>query len=176
MGKQKIEMKKLENEDARHVCFSKRKAGIFSKASELATLCGAEITIVMDSPAGSPYPFGSPTINLVVDRFLSGGLALPTMGTQEACRLSLVQELNHQCMRISNQLDAAKKRRTMLEDRLKALVESNQQVRKVENFEELNPVEFKEMEQFLYGLKEIIHFNIWKNLSGGPSTSNSGKM
>ncbi|XP_008240414.1 PREDICTED: agamous-like MADS-box protein AGL62 [Prunus mume] len=41
-GRQKIEMKRIENQDDRLVTFSKRRSGVNKKASELATLCGAE--------------------------------------------------------------------------------------------------------------------------------------
>ncbi|ONK64905.1 uncharacterized protein A4U43_C07F31330 [Asparagus officinalis] len=57
--KQKIEMKRLESEDARRVCFSKYKTDIFSKASELATLYGAEVAVLLYSPMGKPYLFDS---------------------------------------------------------------------------------------------------------------------
>ncbi|ESR34593.1 hypothetical protein CICLE_v10006427mg [Citrus x clementina] len=45
-GRQKIEIKKIENEDDRMITFSKRRSGIHKKASELVTLTGAEIGIV----------------------------------------------------------------------------------------------------------------------------------
>lgn len=38
MGRQKIEIKKIENEEARQVTFSKRRTGLFKKASELSIL------------------------------------------------------------------------------------------------------------------------------------------
>ncbi|MBA0881261.1 hypothetical protein Goshw_016791 [Gossypium schwendimanii] len=40
-GKQKIEIKKIENEDDRLISFSKRRFGIYKKISELSTLCGS---------------------------------------------------------------------------------------------------------------------------------------
>lgn len=42
-GKQRIEMKKRENKDARYISFSKRGNGVFVKASELSTLCSADL-------------------------------------------------------------------------------------------------------------------------------------
>ncbi|KAK8967135.1 Agamous-like MADS-box protein AGL61 [Platanthera guangdongensis] len=41
MGRQKIAMKIIEREEARQVCFSKRRAGLFKKATELSILGGA---------------------------------------------------------------------------------------------------------------------------------------
>lgn len=71
-GKQKIEIKKIEDEDARYISFSKRRNGIYAKASDLATLCGVEIAVVVFSPTGRPHSFGSPSVTSIIDRFLSG--------------------------------------------------------------------------------------------------------
>lgn len=43
--------------------------GIFKKASELAILCGAEIAIIVYSPAGKAFTFGSPDIDFVLDKY-----------------------------------------------------------------------------------------------------------
>nr|AIZ95438.1 MADS42 [Apostasia odorata] len=69
MGKQKIEIKKIENEDARLVSFSKRRSGLFNKASCLATLCGVDVAVVVFSPAGTPYSFGSPRVEMISIEF-----------------------------------------------------------------------------------------------------------
>ncbi|XWS62495.1 hypothetical protein CRYUN_Cryun06bG0016000 [Craigia yunnanensis] len=42
-GRQKFEIKKLEDESSRQVTFSKRRNGLFKKASERCVLCGAKI-------------------------------------------------------------------------------------------------------------------------------------
>ncbi|XP_022728549.1 MADS-box protein CMB2-like [Durio zibethinus] len=39
-GRQRIEIKKLEDKSKRQVTFSKRRRGLFNKAKELSTLCG----------------------------------------------------------------------------------------------------------------------------------------
>nr|QWX93778.1 MADS-box protein 39 [Cunninghamia lanceolata] len=69
MGKIKIPIKKLEIPNKRQVCFSKRMMGIFKKASELSIMCGAEIAIIVYSPAGKAFTFGSPDIDFVVDKY-----------------------------------------------------------------------------------------------------------
>lgn len=173
-GKQKIEMKRLESEDARYVCFSKRKAGIHSKASELATLCGAEVAIVLDSPTGCPYTFGSPGVNQVAERFLSGGITMRGLGAHEARRLSIVQDLNRRCMEISNLLDATKKRKVALEERLNSLIQANQQVEKFEKMDELSLIELLEMKKSIYELKKRIGSHYFQQLTGGTSSSTYG--
>ncbi|KAK1257854.1 Agamous-like MADS-box protein AGL62 [Acorus gramineus] len=67
MGRKKIEMKKIEKEDALQVCFSKRKKGLFKKASELSLLCGAEIAIIVFSPSGKAYIFAQPSLDSIIN-------------------------------------------------------------------------------------------------------------
>ncbi|CAN1769992.1 Agamous-like MADS-box protein AGL28 [Linum perenne] len=52
---QKMSIKKILNKSNLQVTFSKRRAGLFKKASELCTLCGVEITVIVFSPAGKAY-------------------------------------------------------------------------------------------------------------------------
>ncbi|OEL32812.1 hypothetical protein BAE44_0006171 [Dichanthelium oligosanthes] len=55
LGRQKIEVRPVERPDALHMCFFKRRSGLFSKATELAALCGAHNAFIMFSPSGKPY-------------------------------------------------------------------------------------------------------------------------
>ncbi|ESR34585.1 hypothetical protein WN944_024361 [Citrus x changshan-huyou] len=68
-------MKKIENKDDRMITLSKRRSGIYKKASELVTLTSTEIGIVVSSLSGKPYSFGHPSIEAVVNRIL--GLTQP---------------------------------------------------------------------------------------------------
>ncbi|XP_054777298.1 MADS-box protein JOINTLESS-like [Prosopis cineraria] len=52
MTRQKIEIKKIDNITARQVTSSKRRRGLFKKAHELATLCDAEIALIVFSATG----------------------------------------------------------------------------------------------------------------------------
>ncbi|XP_009627466.2 agamous-like MADS-box protein AGL62 [Nicotiana tomentosiformis] len=70
-GRQKVDMVKMQNESNLQVTFSKRRAGLFKKASDLCTLCGAEVALVVFSPGKKVYSFGHPRVDLVVDRFLT---------------------------------------------------------------------------------------------------------
>ncbi|KAK6945938.1 Transcription factor, MADS-box [Dillenia turbinata] len=69
-GRQKIRIAKIQNKNHLQVTFSKRKAGIFKKASELSILCGVQVAIVLSSPAGKIFSFGNPDVNSLVNRFL----------------------------------------------------------------------------------------------------------
>ncbi|KAL6843258.1 hypothetical protein ACP4OV_026971 [Aristida adscensionis] len=74
-GRQKIEMKPIRNENARQVCFSKRRSILFQKASELTTLCGGEVAVITFSPGGNCFSFGNPSVYSVADRFFN----MPTL-------------------------------------------------------------------------------------------------
>ncbi|XP_038902722.1 agamous-like MADS-box protein AGL62 [Benincasa hispida] len=77
LGRQKIEIKKLEVKSRQQVTFSKRRAGLFNKAAELSILCGAEIAILVFSPTGKIYTFGHPNVDLLLDRSLTANFAPP---------------------------------------------------------------------------------------------------
>ncbi|MFQ6665701.1 hypothetical protein Gotur_032331 [Gossypium turneri] len=68
-GKQKIEIKIIENVDDRLIVFCKRRTGIYKKISELSTLCGGEILFIIFSPTRKPYSFGHPSVESVAKRF-----------------------------------------------------------------------------------------------------------
>uniref|UniRef100_A0ACD5T913 Uncharacterized protein n=1 Tax=Avena sativa TaxID=4498 RepID=A0ACD5T913_AVESA len=61
-GRKKIEIKLIECEDARQVCFSKRRKGLFNKATELAVMCGVEVAAIL-------FSYGHPSVESVLDRF-----------------------------------------------------------------------------------------------------------
>ncbi|KAL9256523.1 MADS-box protein JOINTLESS-like protein, partial [Drosera capensis] len=68
MVRQKIEIKKIDSTTARQVTFSKRRRGFFKKGQELATLCDAEIGVVVFSSTGKLYTFSSSRITDVFQR------------------------------------------------------------------------------------------------------------
>ncbi|XXG75787.1 hypothetical protein AAC387_Pa08g0290 [Persea americana] len=69
MGKRKIEMRKIENKNARQVCFSKRRQGLFQKTNELSILCGVYIAVLSFSPAGRLFSFANTDIDSILDRY-----------------------------------------------------------------------------------------------------------
>jgi hypothetical protein len=111
-GRQKIEIKKMTNESNMLVTFSKRRSGLFKKASELSTLCGAEVSLILFSPGGKVFSFGHPNVDTVIDRYLSRVPYENNVTTQfiEAQRSANLCELNSQLTRINNALDIEKKR------------------------------------------------------------------
>ncbi|MED6180550.1 hypothetical protein PIB30_011313 [Stylosanthes scabra] len=113
-GRQKIEMKKMNNESNLQVTFSKRRSGLFKKASELCTLCGADVALIVFSPGDKVFSFGHPNVETVIQRYLARAPTLQTpSGTLqfiEAHRSANVREFNSRLMQLNNQLEAEKKR------------------------------------------------------------------
>nr|GMC77949.1 agamous-like MADS-box protein AGL62 [Ipomoea batatas] len=133
-GRQRIEMVKIERKSNLEVTFSKRRGGLFKKASVLSTLCGADVAIIVFSPAGNKvFSFGHPTVEAVVERFLgednpapvneTGGGALATEQFIEAQRNARVQELNVELTRLEAVLEFEKKRGEAID----GIVEANRE-------------------------------------------------
>lgn len=114
-GRQRIEMKSIEGEEARQVCFSKRRPSLFKKASELSTLCGAEVAVVTFSPGGKCFSFGHPSTSSVADRFLAmrtfDGLTMGigSHGSQGSTGSS--HEMNQQVMELQQLMETEKRRK-----------------------------------------------------------------
>ncbi|KAF8111250.1 hypothetical protein N665_0076s0237 [Sinapis alba] len=67
-GRQKIEIKQINEESRRQVTFSKRRTGLFKKAAELSVLCGAQIGIITFSRRGRIYSFGN--VDTLIENYL----------------------------------------------------------------------------------------------------------
>ncbi|XP_044490234.1 agamous-like MADS-box protein AGL15 [Mangifera indica] len=69
MGRGKIEIKRIENSNSRQVTFSKRRAGLLKKAHELATLCDAEVAVIIFSNSGKLFEFSSSGMKKTLSRY-----------------------------------------------------------------------------------------------------------
>ncbi|KAJ4970810.1 hypothetical protein NE237_003909 [Protea cynaroides] len=126
-GRGKIEMKRIDNDAARQVTFSKRRAGIFKKAHELCTLSGAEVAILLYSPAGNVFSFGHPCVHSILDRFLDDG------GTPQESNFQLLdayceanlRQLNQRYTDLLAQLKKEKEKAKNLQAMVDGNVETN---------------------------------------------------
>ena len=105
-------MKKISNESSLQVNFSKRRSGLFKKASELCTLCGAYVTLIIFSPSEEVFSFGHPNVEIVIDRYLSqdppqNDDIMKFIGDN---RSTTVSELNVVLTRIKDELNNKKSR------------------------------------------------------------------
>jgi hypothetical protein len=111
LGRQKIPIEKIPKKSHLQVTFSKRRSGLFKKASELCTLCGVEIAIVVFSPADKAFSFGHPEVESIIDRYLSRNPPQESSSNQivEARRNSNVCDLNVQLTQLLSHLEIEKK-------------------------------------------------------------------
>ncbi|EYU33462.1 hypothetical protein ABFS82_11G073400 [Erythranthe guttata] len=59
MGRKKLEIKRIEDNSARMVCFSKRRNGLIKKAKELSVLCDVDVAAIIFSKRGKLYQYCS---------------------------------------------------------------------------------------------------------------------
>uniref|UniRef100_A0A7N0V295 MADS-box domain-containing protein n=1 Tax=Kalanchoe fedtschenkoi TaxID=63787 RepID=A0A7N0V295_KALFE len=119
-GRLKLPLKKLDKQSSRLVTFSKRKSGLFAKASELATLCAVQCAMIIFSPGGKAFSFGHPSTDEVVKRYMWGKNAPPipsnnplTQNLLEAHRRANLKALNAQLSEVSLACEAEKKKGKM---------------------------------------------------------------
>jgi len=111
LGRQKIPIEKIPKKSHLQVTFSKRRSGLFKKASELCTLCGVKIAIVVFSPANKAFSFGHPEVESIIDRYLSRNPPQESSSHQlvEAHRNANVRDLNVQLTQLLSHLEIEKK-------------------------------------------------------------------
>ena len=76
IGRQKIEIKKIEKKRSLEVTFSKRRTGLFKKAGELCFLCSVEVAVIVFSPGKGPSSSATPPRTLSSIAFC---IARPTL-------------------------------------------------------------------------------------------------
>ncbi|TXG47877.1 hypothetical protein EZV62_027171 [Acer yangbiense] len=171
-GKQKIEIKRIEDDNDRLVTFSKRRSGIFKKASEIVTLTGAEIGVIVFSPTGKPYSFGHPSIEAISNRFL-GVNPEPNNNANpfyEAFGQTRINELNKCHKNLLGQLDNLKKRDKMFKEMTK---EKNTQDWWEAPIDEMNLKEALEMGVKFEALSKLLLNKLNGKSFGGLGASSS---
>nr|GEW22468.1 agamous-like MADS-box protein AGL62 [Tanacetum cinerariifolium] len=91
-GRKRIEIKKIEKNNSLQVTFSKRRTGLFKKASELCVLTGAQVTIFVKSSADRMYVSGQPHVDALIEKHLqeknNDNVSLPMLpenGLNQSC-------------------------------------------------------------------------------------------
>jgi len=110
--RRRVEMKQVENEEDKLITFSKRRSGIYKKASELVTLCGSEVGVAIFSPSGKPYSFAHPSIDSIATRFRNRNHPqnVGANNLVESYRRLRIDELNQQHDELVDQINDDKAR------------------------------------------------------------------
>lgn len=69
MGRRKIDIQPLTNERNRTVTFTKRKAGLFKKAHELAILCEVDISVIIIGKNHKIYEYSSNEPERIIEKY-----------------------------------------------------------------------------------------------------------
>ncbi|KAG8385319.1 hypothetical protein BUALT_Bualt03G0030400 [Buddleja alternifolia] len=124
--------------------------GLFRKASELSILCGAEIAILVQSPAGKMFAFGHPSVEYLIDRFQTGLYFSPEMGAGSSSQYAQIfyGENNR-----SKYAEAV--RRLEIEKRMEEEKESAGKEREFWWDEPFEGMELHELEEYVEALEEL---------------------
>ncbi|KAK4835197.1 hypothetical protein QYF36_006680 [Acer negundo] len=148
-GRQKIEIKKLEDKNNRQVTFSKRRFGLFNKAMELSVLCGVEVGIIVFSPNGKMFVIGHPDFDTVLNRYLNGESPPPEMSASIPC----MQEHNKQYEKAVRELEKEKRKGKAIEEEKKVKKNNNNG-----GFwwdESIDKMRLEELEEYVKGLMKL---------------------
>ncbi|CAH8382586.1 unnamed protein product [Eruca vesicaria subsp. sativa] len=113
-GRKKIEIVKMDNDANIQVTFSKRRQSLFKKASELCTLCGVGMGVIVFSPGQKVFSFGTPDVRSVINNFQNHNhnpLIYSNDGLNPA-----IQNLNSILSQEVETLEIEKRRREVLDE------------------------------------------------------------
>ncbi|CAF2165343.1 hypothetical protein HID58_026194 [Brassica napus] len=113
-GRQKVPIAKMEKDANLQVTFSKRRQGLFKKASELCTLCRVGMGVIVFSPGQKVFSFGNPDVKSVLDNFKNHNHN-PLLYTQDGLNPT-IQNLNSLLTQEMAILEMEKKRKKELDE------------------------------------------------------------
>ncbi|KAL3833621.1 hypothetical protein ACJIZ3_008357 [Penstemon smallii] len=165
MGRQKIEIIKIKNKTRLQVTFTKRRLGLFKKASELSVLCGAKIAILVQSPGGKIFTFGNPSVESVLHSFQTGRMNFsPGFGNFDSrCKYDeAVRKLE---------------RENMIKNRMKEKFEEEGSSNKFWWDKSIEGLELHELEEYLEALEglkgnvldRVTNYTSWANCSSSSN-------
>ncbi|KZV48640.1 hypothetical protein F511_10326 [Dorcoceras hygrometricum] len=160
-GRKKIEIKKIENLSNRQVTFSKRRVGLFKKASEICILSGAEVAIIVHSLGKRVFAFGHPSTDAVIERFLKD-VAEPGSGGEardNCASTAKVRDFNKHYLDMCKELEMEKKRKEMIEAEKRAVEGCGYTVGGGGYWwdEPVDSMDVEDLEQYMTALGELIN-------------------
>ncbi|KAK3126322.1 hypothetical protein QOZ80_7AG0554870 [Eleusine coracana subsp. coracana] len=83
----------IENERDRNLTYFKRRSGLYKSATDLTTLTGAKVAIVVEAESGKKSAFGIPSANPIIESFLAQRAPVdPLIDEEEAARITYLQD------------------------------------------------------------------------------------
>ncbi|PUZ55877.1 hypothetical protein GQ55_5G247200 [Panicum hallii var. hallii] len=98
----------IEDGRGRGLTFFKRRSGLFKAASDLSTLTGVRVAVVLESENERFSSFGTPDASPIVDAFLSGGV--PTESDTSEEQKAKVTDLQNELFQLEKDKAMADKR------------------------------------------------------------------
>ncbi|KAG6413297.1 hypothetical protein SASPL_126006 [Salvia splendens] len=154
-GRQKIPIRLIENKDDLLVSFSKRRVGMYKKASELSTLCGVDVGAIIFSPSGIPHSFFTPDFDSVVHGRRDGNGPL-----------TRIHEINNRLDGVVEQLEREERREKHLGGGEMGWWESP--------LESLDAEQVKEQIEWFRTFREQIKGRVEELKNGGASSAAAG--
>nr|XP_043616033.1 agamous-like MADS-box protein AGL61 [Erigeron canadensis] len=150
-GRKKIDVtKKIQNPATRQVTFSKRRSGLFKKASEICVKTGAQMAIFVISPGGRLYTYGHPDVDILLNRYLNVNNNYDQLiSPQEVQRIS--SEYNRHYEAVLRELEVEKKKEEVI-SMMKKKSDNNRMCFE-KDVNGMNNV--GELEEFLYAIMEM---------------------
>jgi hypothetical protein len=158
----KGEIKPIENEETRQICFTKRRQSLFNKASELSILCGAMVGSVVFSTAGTSFSFGHPSIDDVANRFLNYSVTSDGPASSGASNdyswavPDTIQPLNMEYSELQQALVSEKKKNEMLQEATKKEMGEPMMQLLNTNISELSLEELQEFQKYLDAIHGVV--------------------
>ncbi|EER96091.1 hypothetical protein BDA96_02G083500 [Sorghum bicolor] len=157
----KGEVKPIENEEQRQICFTKRRQSLFNKASEISILCGAMVGSIVFSTSGTPFSFGHPSIDDVAKRFLSSVIS---DGPSSSCARNdyswavpdTIQLLNMEYSELQQALVSEKEKKKMLQEATKKEMDEPMMQLLNTNISELSLEELQEFQKYLDAIHGVV--------------------
>ncbi|XP_028115440.1 agamous-like MADS-box protein AGL61 [Camellia sinensis] len=123
MGRRRVEIKRIEDKARRQTTFTKRRDGLFKKTGELCNLCGTEAAVITFSNAGNTFAFGNPSVDSVLDRYLSmtSSSSRASVDGGEVAAAERVREREERLAEALARLEVEKKRGEAIDEALSIL-------------------------------------------------------
>ncbi|GMI85577.1 FRUITFULL, AGAMOUS-like 8 [Hibiscus trionum] len=107
MGRGRVQLRRIENNNSRQVTFSKRRSGLLKKAHEISVLCDAEVALIVFSNKGKLFEYSSDSsMERILERYerkLYAEKQLASTGSESQANMSL------ECSKLTSTVEALRR-------------------------------------------------------------------